>query len=222
MVMSKIMLNKPSLILLYGYPGAGKTYFARQICDEIAAAHIHDDKIRHEIFENPRYDKQENQILMQLMQYMTEEFLKAGLSVVFDTNTMRVGHRRIMRDLARKFNAKPVQLWFQIDPDSAFARASTRDRRKTDDKYAVQLDERTFSQIAGFMQNPGPTEDYIVLSGKHTFGTQSKMFMKRLFDMGLISPQSASAKVARPGLMNNVPSQLHGRVDESRRNIRIR
>lgn len=220
--MSKRILHKPSLILLYGYPGAGKSYFARQFCEDVAAAHVHDDKIRHEIFEEPRYDKQENQILQQLMQYMTEEFLKAGLSVVFDTNAMRLGHRRMLRDLARKFSAQPVLVWLQIDSDSAYLRASTRDRRKTDDKFAIPMDKEMFGKVAGFMQNPGQAEDYVVLSGKHTYSTQSKMISKKLYDMGLLDSTNASANVHRPELMNRVPSPLAGRVDSARRNIRIR
>ncbi len=220
--MSKLQLHKPTLILLYGYPGAGKTYFARQFCEDIAAAHVHDDKIRNEIFEDPRYDKQENQILQQLMQYMTEEFLKAGMSVVYDVNAMRLGHRRLLRDLARKFNAKPVLVWLQIDAESAYQRASQRDRRKTDDKYAITMDKDMFAQITNYMQNPSQSEEYIVLSGKHTYGTQSKMLSKKFYDMGLLDASNASAKIARPEMMSRIPNPLAGRVDQSRRNIRIR
>lgn len=220
--MGKVQLHKPSLILLYGYPGAGKTYFARQFCEEVAAAHVHDDKIRNEIFESPRYDKQENQVLQQLMEYMTEEFLKAGMSVVYDTNAMRVSQRRHLRDLARKFHAEHVLVWLQIDPETALHRASKRDRRKSDDKYAVAIDSEIFDRIAGYMQNPNTTEEYVVLSGKHTFDTQSKMLTKRLYDMGLLDAQSASAKMVRPELMNRIPNPLAGRVDNTRRNIRIR
>lgn len=208
--------------MLYGYPGSGKTYFARQFTEEIAAAHLHDDRIRNELFENPRYDKQENQILMQLMMYMAEEFLKAGVSVVFDTNSMRFSQRRLMRDMARKMHAQPVLLWLQIDPETAYQRSIKRDRRKADDKYASEIDPATFKAIMNFMQNPNQSEDYIVLSGKHTYGTQSKMAMKRLYDMGLISPEDVGSKIARPGLVNYVPNPLAGRVDTSRRNITIR
>ncbi|MDZ7785679.1 MAG: ATP-binding protein [Candidatus Saccharibacteria bacterium] len=220
--MSKIQLHKPTLIMLYGYPGAGKTYFARQFCEEVAAAHVHDDKIRHEIFERPRFDKRENQILQQLMQYMTEEFLKANVSVVFDTNAMRLGHRRLLRDLARKFNAKPELIWLQIDAESAYQRSSKRDRRKADDKYGVEINKDMFAKVANFMQNPSLTEEYIVLSGKHTYDTQSKMLLKKFYDGGLLDAQNASSKLARPELMNRIPNPLAGRVDNSRRNIRIR
>lgn len=92
--MTKLQLSQPTLFLLFGFPGAGKTYFARQICEELQAAHVQGDRIRYELFEEPRYDRQENEIVTHLMEYMTEEFLQAGISVVFDVNAMRGNQRR--------------------------------------------------------------------------------------------------------------------------------
>lgn len=220
--MAKRVLTQPTLILLYGYPGAGKTYVARQLSDELGAAHVQDDRIRHELFEEPRYDKQENDIVQHLMEYMTSEFLRSGVSVIYDTNAMRVSQRRILRDLARKAKAKPVLIWLQIDLDSAFLRVASRDRRKADDRYTVPMDRTTFERVTEYMQNPTPTEDYMVLSGKHTFRTQSHMIMKKLFDLNLLHPTVVSDKIIKPELVNIVPNPQAGRVDITRRNITIR
>lgn len=220
--MSKLTLTRPTLILLYGYPGAGKTYLARQLSEDIQAAHVQSDRIRFELFEQPRYDRQENQIVDHLMQYMTEEFLNAGISVLYDINAMRVSQRRDLRDLARKHKAEVLLVWFQIDQESAFARVSKRDRRKTDDRYTATLDRSTFEATAAGMQNPLTTEEYIVISGKHTYNTQRNAVLKKLYDSGLISTENASSRVVMPGLVNLVPNPIAGRVDPSRRNIRIR
>jgi len=220
--MAKLQLNRPVLILLYGFPGSGKTYFARQLCEEINAAHVHDDRIRHELFEQPRFDRQENEIVTHMMEYMTEEFLGAGVSVVFDTNVMRLAQRRMLRDLARKLKAQQALIWVQIDLESAFTRVVQHDRRKADDKYSVPIDRTTFENLVGLMQNPSSTEDYIVVSGKHTFKTQWHMVSKKFYDAGLISADSTSPKVVKPELVNLVPNPASGRVDPSRRNIVIR
>ena len=95
--MAKINPLKPLLVQLYGFPGSGKTYFARQFCEQVQAAHVQDDRIRFELFEQPRYDKQENDVITQLMDYMTGEFLSAGISVVYDTNAMRMSQRHVLR-----------------------------------------------------------------------------------------------------------------------------
>jgi predicted kinase len=220
--MAKLSLNQPTLILLYGFPGSGKTFIGRQLCEDISAAHLQGDRIRAELFDDPRYDQQENEVVSHLMEYMTEEFLKSGVSVVYDMNAARANQRRILRDLARSAKAKSVLIWLQVDPESAFARGSKRDHRKADDKYSKALDEGTFRNIAGQMQNPAGTEDYIVISGKHTYKTQRSAIVKKFYDLGLISRDTASAQVVKPGMVNLVPNPIAGRVDQSRRNVIIR
>lgn len=220
--MSKVIPNKPLLILLYGYPGAGKTYFARQLCDKLQAAHAQGERIRGELFDPPRHDKEENEVITHLMDYMTGEFLNAGMSVVYDHNAMRLSQRRALRELARRAHVQTVLVWFQIDADSAYLRAAKRDRRRADDKYAAALDRPAFDRLASAMQNPS-NEEYVVISGKHSFETQLSAFMKRLAELGAISMQDPVAKtLVKPGLVNLVPNPAAGRVDLTRRNIVIR
>ena len=220
--MSKVISTKPVLIMLYGYPGAGKTHFARQLSESLSAAHVHGDRIRGELFETPQYDAHENEIVNHLMIYMAEEFLKAGVSVVFDANSDRIAHRREMRNIARKIKAEQLLVWLQIDSASAFARLGRRDKRKADDKYATPYTADSFEKYIQKMQNP-KNEDYIVVSGKHTFNTQRSAVIKKLYEMGAVAIDEASAGVVKPGLVNLIPNQLRGgRVDNSRRNILIR
>lgn len=217
--MSKLELNKPTLFILYGFPGSGKTFLAKNLRESIQSAHIHADKIRYQLFENPRYDRAENEIVDQLMEYMTEEFLDAGVSVIFDTNAIKKSQRRILRDIARKKKAEPILIWLQIDLESSFARASQRDRRRAEDKVAQPLDKPMFDSITSKMQNPGHDEDYIVLSGKHSFPMQRNAIIKKLYDLRLIRTENVSPNVAKPGLINLIPNNPYG---DSRKNITIR
>ncbi len=204
--------------MLYGFPGSGKSYFARQLAEHLQVAHIQGDRIRSELFTEPRYDKQENTIVTQLMNYMAEEFLNAGVSVIYDDSVIRVSQRMAVRDMARKKNALALLVWFQIDADSSFARLDKRDKRRTEDKYAREYNEQEYSKMLGYMQNPN-NEDFIVLSGKHTFPSQKSAVFKRLSELGLISNATTQLNVVKPGLVNLVPG---GRVDMARRNVIIR
>jgi predicted kinase len=219
--MAKIVLAKPVLICLYGFPGAGKSYVARNLSDTLQLAQVSADRIRSELFEQPRYDVQENAIVNHLMNYMADEFLSAGVSVVFDTNALRISQRRALRELARKHHAEYMLVWLQIDPESAFIRTQSRDRRTADDKYAEPQTQSNFQKRISGMQNPEATEDYLVISGKHTFITQKNAVINRLYQMGLIGSNIVQHSVAKPGLVNLVPNPQAGRVDMSRRNIAI-
>ncbi len=217
-VMAKITPHKPLLIMMYGYPGSGKSYFARMLAEGMQVAHIQGDRIRNELFAEPRYDKQENAIVAQLMNYMTEEFLSAGVSVIYDEITARASQRMAIRDMARRKQATPLLVWLQIDADSSYARLLKRDRRRTEDRYSRDYSEESFAKYIASMQNPH-NEDFIVISGKHTFPSQKSAVFKRLTELGLISQSTAQRNVVKPGLVNLIPS---GRVDMSRRNILIR
>ena len=194
--------------MLYGFPGAGKTYFARQLCEEIQAAHVQGDRIRGELFDNPRYDKEENGVITQLMDYMTEEFLAAGLSVVYDVNAMRYTQRHALREMARRHKAQALLVWFQIDPESAFMRIVKRDHRRIDDKFAADIDQNIFEHIMSGMQNPSAAEDYVVISGKHVFPTQFSALVKRLHHWSLIPAEQMSSKMVKPGMVNLVPKPM--------------
>ncbi len=220
--MSKLAPAKPFLLLFYGFPGSGKTYFSRQLAERIQVAHVQADRIRYELFEEPRYDKQENTVVLQIVNYMVEEFLRAGVSVIYDMGALRLAQRRMLRDMARKAGAEPILLWQQIDSESALARVMKRDRRKADDHYALQSDYTTFQKVAGNMQNPQVGENYTVISGKHVFNTQFNALLRHFYQKGIINSNQSIAKVAKPGLVNLVPNPNAGRVDMSRRNINIR
>ncbi len=187
-------------------------------------AHVHSDRIRHELFEKPRYDNRENDVVNHIMDYMTEEFMRAKISVIYDANTPTLRDRRALRDLARKYKFSPVLVWIQIDPESGFNRVIKRDRRKIDDKFASPIDRTTFESLSSQMQNPTMEEDYVVISGKHTFTTQKHNVYKKLYSQGLVeSPTGSKLGLVKPGLVNLIPNPRAGRVDtERRRNIKIR
>ena len=208
------------MICLYGFPGSGKSYVARNLAEIMEIAHVNSDRIRSELFQSPRYDAQENAIITHLMDYMSEEFLGAGLSIVYDTNALRAAQRRKLRELARKHKAEYILIWLQVDVDSAFTRTQGRDRRTMDDKFAEPQTRETFNRQLAGMQNPDG-EDYIVISGKHTFATQKSAIINRLYQRGLIISGAVQHTVAKPELVNLIPNPRSNRLDPSRRNITI-
>lgn len=211
---------KPVIILLYGFPGSGKTFFSRQLCEELQSAHLEEDRIRNELFENPRFSKQENYALSRIMGYMSGEFLAAGISVIYDMNAMRLSQRHTVREIARRNKAETLIVWFQLDADTAYVRNAKRDRRKMDDRFAAGYNIEQFRELAAHMQQPEPTEDFVVVSGKHTYASQRGNVMKKLADMKVIKHSEAMHKMVKPELVNLVPNGIRDHR-EGPRNITL-
>lgn len=221
MSFAKIFPNKTFIIFLYGFPGSGKTAFGRQLAEEINVAHLQYDRLMHELYGSAVSADSEKKS-RSAMNFMCREFLRAGVSVVYDANIYRKAERRVLRDAARKSKAIPVLIWLQIDPDTAFMRGQKRDRRKSDDHYAKPLKNDEFRTFINRMQNPD-NEDYVVISGKHTFHTQKAAVFKKFYELGILSPAQLSKNRAKPELVNLVPQNpVSGRGDIIRRNINIR
>ncbi len=216
------MPQRPVLILMYGFPGSGKTYFARQFCNEVQAAHLEEDRIRAQLFENPNYSQQETHSLNRIMTYIASEFLTAGISVVYDMNAMRRSQRKALRELARTHKAASITIWFQVDADTAFLRNKNRDRRKLDDRFAAGYDVEKFKELASHMQHPEPPEDIIVISGKHTYPSQMGGVIKKLADLDIVKPTVAVGKMAKPALVNLIPPKFVKRLKNGKQNIVLR
>ena len=217
----KITPIKPFIIMMYGFPGSGKTAFARQMSEELGVVHLQEDKIRADLFGDnisPGAFKGSRKVL----NYMAHDYLKAGISIIYDAGIIRVSERRKVRELAHSTKSTSILVWLQADPETTFDRTQKRDHRKADDKYSFQYDEDTYRNILAHMQNP-ENEDYIVVSGKHTFSSQRSAVIKKLFDLHLITISELASNTVKPGLTNLIPkSPIQMRGDIMHRNISIR
>lgn len=222
--MTKIVLNKPLIISFYGYPGSGKTFLANQLKEHLHAAYLNSEKIRYELFEKPKYDIQENNVIKHLMDYMSEEFITSGLSVIYDVASYTKKDRILVNRVAKNTGAEHLTIWLQIDQETAYYRCQLRDKKQNNLVNSRPLSEKQFNEILASMQNPTEKENYLVTSGKHVFSTQFAALTKKLNDLRVINIEDASKHIAKPNLVNRIPNPyLAGRVNmDRRRNIIIR
>ena len=209
--MTTYQLSKPVLIMLAGFPGAGKSHFAKQLADELGLAYVDGERLRQELFSSPVGDSSENRVVRRVALYMTGELLKAGGSVVVDISAPTVKSRQVLRSLARKYKAEALLIWVQTDASTAYKRSQRAYRKLT----GQGLDKTEFKRVCQLLESP-KGEAMVAISGQHIFKTQQAKVIQKLMLMGLI-PQPAS--LPQPIARRSRP-KLGGRIDYPRRRLR--
>ncbi len=180
-----IRLNNQLLIQTFGYPGAGKSQFARKFAEENGLVYISADRFRYELFDDPQYTDAENQVIERLMDYMLEETFRAKGSAVFDSeNSVRKTRLERSAD-AKKLGVESLIVWVQTDVSTASTRAAKRDGRKPGDKYTFDMNGQTFDTLASRMTPPS-REEAVVISGKYDYSAQQATVVNKLEKMGLV------------------------------------
>lgn len=120
-------MNRPSLILLCGIPGSGKTTYAEQYIEVCGnTIHLSSDKIRAELWGNEATQGDNNEVFS-LMQSRAIEALNNGQSVVYDATNITRKDRSYIIALCPKFAKIECHIiWAPIE--SCIERDATRDR----------------------------------------------------------------------------------------------
>jgi predicted kinase len=153
----------PTLYLMLGYPGAGKTTTAEIIHQLTGAVHMSSDKLRLELFSPPSFSQTEHDALYKALDQRTEALLQEGKSVIYDANLNRYQHRKDKYDICIHTSANPVLVWVQTPKDIAKHRATETNRL-----HLVPRDEtlsQMFDRIAGLIEKPVADESYIAIDG---------------------------------------------------------
>lgn len=96
-------MNRPSLILLVGIPGSGKTTYAEKyIKEHSGTVHLSSDKIREELWGNEATQGDNNEVFS-LMQSRAIDALNNGQSVVYDATNVTRKDRSYIITLCPKF-----------------------------------------------------------------------------------------------------------------------
>ena len=156
-------VTQPTLFLLVGYPGSGKTTTSEHIRDLTGAVHIWADYERRIMFGNPTHLPDESLKLYERLNNKTEQLLSEGKSVIFDTNFNFYKDRQHLRDIAAKYHARTVVVWITTPKETAKQRAVHE--RTLRNYYEYVLPETDFERMSNHLEEPSDDEHPIKLDG---------------------------------------------------------
>ena len=178
--MKSLNLTRPQILMVVGLPGAGKSFFSRQFSETFSAPVVSVDRIRFELFNKPSFSTDENDLVARLMAYQIEELFKTNRSFVVDGGCNARVDRSKLATQAKKASYDASVIWVQTDPAACRTRALKRNpARREDDKYSASLTDQQFEMFTKRFTEPS-RENYIVISGKHTYNAQAKMVLRKL------------------------------------------
>lgn len=97
--------SRPALVLLSGYPGSGKTTFARALAAATPLDHHESDAVRLALFRDPAYTAAESARVFAVIEKRAEVSLRAGRIALIDATNLARGDRRRFERLAATCDA---------------------------------------------------------------------------------------------------------------------
>ena len=158
---------KPRALLVFGAPCSGKSTFAEKFEKKFKLASYDLDNLVEE------YGFTYEQVLIILKQ-----ILKTRQTVIIEGGLKTEKDRIEMRNMLRDQGYEPALIWIQTDV------ATIRSRLKSKFK-SVKKAKEFYEKAIEEMEAPGENENAIILSGKHTFETQSKHVVAGLADLDM-------------------------------------
>lgn len=160
------MSNEPTLYMMLGFPGAGKTTVAEMIAKITGAVHLNSDQIRLHMFDGkPKFTLEEHNFLYNTLDYFTELILDSGKSVIYDANLNQYSYRKEKYDIAAKTDAQAQLIWVKTDEALARQRATLEADNNPAHRPFGNMNTAVFERLAAGLEEPRKNENAIIIDG---------------------------------------------------------
>lgn len=157
--------TKPRALLIFGAPCSGKTTFAEKFANKFGLAYYDLDRIQNE------HDFSHKNILAIL-----ELLTKTKQTIIIEGGLDTEKNRTEIRNILRNGGYEPTLVWVQTDFSTIKMRLKTRYKN-------VSKAKEIYDTAVEKIEAPTDFEKPIILSGKHTFETQTRHVLAGLADI---------------------------------------
>lgn len=95
------------LIVVYGFPGTGKSTVANAIAKRINGIVLNTDVIRKKLFPSPTYKRWEKSLVYKVMRLLADYILKTKSNCILDGVFVKESHRKLAKGIADN-NKTPI------------------------------------------------------------------------------------------------------------------
>jgi len=175
--------------MFLGVPGSGKSFFARQLAENINAVRLNGDSMRLAIFGSLEEiekvyhseDRQRvNSYVFNAIDYAVRQVLSHGDSVVYDAHHNKRSIRAELEQLAAKCGAVPVVVWIKTPYEVALNRGQQREATEDQRQLSEEKMLESMNRHAASMDAPVKGENSIEISGELPFEQQYAIFEREL------------------------------------------
>ncbi len=100
--------GQPTLVMLCGLPGTGKSTLARRLAHRLPAVVVESDRVRRTLFNPPTYTAEESRWVHMVCHILIGWYLRHYYHVVYDATNLYERHRGLVYRLAARSGARLV------------------------------------------------------------------------------------------------------------------
>ncbi len=167
--------------MMLGIPGSGKTSVSEHIAKITKAVHVSSDQFRKHMFDNPENISEiEHDQIYDMLDYIAEQILKSGVSVIYDANLNQYVHRLEKYSICKKTGAAAKLIWVKTDEEIARKRATEQADLFPKHRPFGNMKPATFKRLVEQMEVPKKDEKALVINGDEINESEIRKAIKSL------------------------------------------
>jgi len=126
------------IIIVFGLPGSGKSYFASRLAKELKAKYVSSDVVRKQLFTVRKYTGEEKTKVYDVMKKEMKEAIQRGKDIVLDATFYKESIRNKFKETAEAFKEKIIFIEVWADQKIILKRLSMK-REHSEADFSVHL-----------------------------------------------------------------------------------